>query len=505
MMRTLHKALPFAALLLAAAPLAQASGYSIYEQDAEATGQAGAVAARADNASANFYNPAGLATQESSSLSFGGTLIRYGAWGQLNKDVLLVDRSGPSPTVYGRYAAGTRYDMETRNFFPINVFLNYKLSKTMAFGFGAFAPFGLGTQWGSGNNPYKYMASNTDIRVLDYSPSFAMSLMGGKFSWGLGLDYYSASATLDQAITLALKNSNLPPTFPPGIPAVRFPRGDNYAHLDATGHKFGGHIGLQFKPTETISIGLVYRTKAKIKLDGSASFSTVAGNVGGAAVTPGQSVTSLFPDQAAATEIPVPQSGALALAWTGKTWEVEGDLTYLGWKTFDSLNLDFSQNTCLKLVSAGNACSNSSVLTDKRIRENWKDTWAARVGAKWKGMEHAYLGFGVLYDQNPVRDEYVRSLLPDANRTGLTAGVGTRYKQLKFDFSVMYLNFQQRTSNPQTAVNNDPNSPYFNQPIDSDPYTPGVQTITEHETLETLSSNYKANAWLYGFNLGYRW
>ena len=498
MMRTLHKALPFAALLLAAAPLARASGYSIYEQDAEATGQAGAVAARADNAAANFYNPAGLATQESSSLSFGGTLIRYGAWGQLNKDVLLVDQSGATPTVYGRYAAGRRYDLETRNFFPINVFLNYKLSKTMAFGFGAFAPYGLGTQWGTGNNPYKYMASTVDIRIIDYSPSFAMSLMDGKFSWGFGLDYYSASAVLDQSISLALKNKNLPsPPYPPGIPAVAFPRGDNTAHLDATGHKFGAHLGLKFKFTEQLSLGLVYRTKAKIKLDGNASFNTVAGNVGGAAVTPGQSIASLFPNQAASTGLPVPQSGALALAWTGKTWEVESDLTYSGWKAFDSLTLDFSQTTCLKLIPAGNACSNSNVLTDKRIRENWKDTWAARVGAKWKGTEHTYLGFGLLYDQNPVPDETVRSLLPDANRTGVTFGVGTRYQQLKFDFSVMFLNFQKRTSNPQPAVNNDPNSATFDQPIGAG--------ITEHQTLETLSSTYRASAMLYGFNLGYRW
>ena len=48
-----------AAALFATVP-AMASGFSIYEQSAKASGQAGAWVARADDAAANWYNPAAL-------------------------------------------------------------------------------------------------------------------------------------------------------------------------------------------------------------------------------------------------------------------------------------------------------------------------------------------------------------------------------------------------------------------------------------------------------------
>ncbi len=479
-----------AGALLAAATSALASGYGFYEQDAEATGQAGASIARADNPSASFYNPAGLATQPGGGFSMGGTITTYSAKGTLDKNLYLVDRG----TVYKAYMADSTYSMPSRNFFPAHVQLSWKIKPNMAFGFFAGAPFALGTQWGDGNNPFKYMASNTDLRVVDYSPSFAMSHRNGTLAWAVGADYYDASATFDQVFDLGQKSSNLPsPPYPPGTPAVVFPRGDNSVHVDATGHKLGWHVGLQWKPTDAWRVGLVYRGKSEISIGGPASYNTVAGNVSGAIVAPGQSVASLFPNQSASTVLPVPATGGLGIAWIGKRWETEFDATYQGWSVFKNLTFDFSSNTCLR-TSVG--CS--PVLTDRRIKEDWKNTWAGRLGAKWKGWDHGYLGMGVLYDQNPVPSETLRSLLPDGDRAGVTAGAGAAYEHLRFDFSVMWLEFQKRQSNPQDAVNNDPNSPAFNQPIRA-----GV--VTEHETSETLKATYKARALLFGLNVGYRW
>ncbi len=470
------------AMLAACAPLAMASGYGIYEQDAEATAQAGAVIARADNASANFYNPAGLATQDSCSLSAGGTWIHLDANGWLDKPLYLVDKSGPVPTVYRAYAAGDHSDMQTRNLFPMSLFVNMKIRKNMAFGFGLYAPFGLGTQWLSPTSPMRYMAENTDIKVIDLSPSFAMSHFDGKFAWAIGLDYYRASATLDQVFDLGQRSSNLPAPFPPGIIAVRFPRGDNLVHLEADGTKWGGHVGLQFSPTKSVKIGLVYRTKAVIDLSGNAQFTLQSAPATGPAVPGGsQPLSYWFASQSVSTSLPVPATGGIGISWkAGTKWEFEVDGTYQGWSALKSLDLNFSQETCLNPAAA--TCTR--VLADHSYRENWSNTWAGRFGTKFQAWTKAYLAAGLVYDQNPIPADTVRSLLPDGDRWGISAGFGWRYKHLKFDASVMDLFFQRRRSEPPQAIG----------------YPAGV---TEHETQETLAATYKGSALLFGFNVGW--
>src|SRR5512139_1908609 len=66
-----------AAALLATVP-AMASGFSIFEQSAKASGQAGAWVARADDAAANWYNPAALVKLEGTQVQFGFNYIDIG-------------------------------------------------------------------------------------------------------------------------------------------------------------------------------------------------------------------------------------------------------------------------------------------------------------------------------------------------------------------------------------------------------------------------------------------
>src|SRR5262245_45957449 len=54
------------------------SGYSIYEQGAAASGQSGAFAARASDASAIFYNPAGIVSLDKIHIDFGASAIFLG-------------------------------------------------------------------------------------------------------------------------------------------------------------------------------------------------------------------------------------------------------------------------------------------------------------------------------------------------------------------------------------------------------------------------------------------
>jgi long-chain fatty acid transport protein len=113
-------------IVLIPASAAFAGGFQLNEVGARAMGMGGAFAARANDLSAMFFNPAGLAQQTGFGAYLGGTLI-------------MPKSSYTSP-------AGTSTDMVSQTFFPPNGYLAYGLENGLSFGVGVFSPFGLGTE-----------------------------------------------------------------------------------------------------------------------------------------------------------------------------------------------------------------------------------------------------------------------------------------------------------------------------------------------------------------------
>src|SRR3954469_10794700 len=63
--------------MLAMSSAAFGAGFGLFEQGAKATAMGGAFAATADDPSAIFYNPAGIAQQRHASFLAGGTVINF--------------------------------------------------------------------------------------------------------------------------------------------------------------------------------------------------------------------------------------------------------------------------------------------------------------------------------------------------------------------------------------------------------------------------------------------
>ena len=82
-----------ACVALVAAGPALASGFSIYEQSAKASGQAGAWVARADDAAANWYNPAALTRMDGMQIQFGINLITVGSDSEFDHQRSCVSRA----------------------------------------------------------------------------------------------------------------------------------------------------------------------------------------------------------------------------------------------------------------------------------------------------------------------------------------------------------------------------------------------------------------------------
>ncbi len=155
------------ALLLIPSSLAFASGFQLNEVGARAMGMGGAFTAKANDLSAMYFNPAGLAQQSGFGAYLGGTMI-------LPKS---------SYTSLG----GVSTDMVSQTFVTPNAYFGYGMDNGFAVGLGVFAPFGLGTEWPSGWSG-RYAAGKADIEAVMVNPTVAYRvndwlMLGAGLSW----------------------------------------------------------------------------------------------------------------------------------------------------------------------------------------------------------------------------------------------------------------------------------------------------------------------------------
>ena len=120
------------ATFLAAAAEAEGAGFGLYEQGARALGTAGAFTARADDPSAIFFNPAGIAQLDAKHLLLSPNVIYYKS-----------EFSGVAP--YPGY--GVEEETKGEYFPPFAAYYAQGIDKKVAAGVGVYSPYGLQVAW----------------------------------------------------------------------------------------------------------------------------------------------------------------------------------------------------------------------------------------------------------------------------------------------------------------------------------------------------------------------
>jgi len=78
--------------------------------------------------------------------------------------------------------------------------------------------------------------------------------------------------------------------------------------------------------------------------------------------------------------------------------------------------------------------------------QNWKDTWSYRLGANHPVTPDWDIRLGTLYDKNPQPTAVVSPLLPDADRIGVSFGVGYHAGPFVLDATEFALHFKKRST-----------------------------------------------------------
>lgn len=388
---------------LALAGPAYGAGFGIFEQGTKAMGMAGAFTAQADDPSALFHNPGGIAFQKKRDFAVGFTWI-YGSDSTF-------DGAPPFP------GNGVTGEQKTLSETPPHAYWVEPITDRWTFGLGVNTPFGLVTEWKDPDNfAGRFISTKAALRAIDVNPT-----IGWQVTPNVGIAVGAVARFSDVELVQHIPALN-PFTFTTSDVATI----DLKSDFD-TG--YGWNVGLLHHVNNSFSWGLSYRSKVTVDYGGSARLSQNLTGTPFDGIIPG--VLPLNRDLPVETAIEFPDmaSVGVAMAITQNT-VVEVDVNWTGWSSFNTLNIDFTGNE----------------LDDVSRLEGWDDAYNYRLGVRWNAPSGAQWRAGYVYDQSPQPEEAVSPLLPDADRNGITLGYGKQVGAKKsFDVALMYLTFEDRT------------------------------------------------------------
>jgi len=406
----------FSLLFLGFSTITHGAGFLIYEHGAAAMAMGGAFVAVANNPTAIFHNPAGIAWLDGTQISFGSTLI-------IPKASLSLD-NWPDP-------AYQSIDAVSQVFYPPTFYITQKVSDKIVAGFGFFTPYGLGTEWSDPENfPLRYIATKDDMKSFIFNPTLAFKL-SDNLSIAAGVSYIYSTVKFElvehSGIDLGAFNAALT-----GVTAeVYVP-----VSLEANGSGWGLNAGVLYKG-ESFSLGVNWRGGFDIKYDGDLALSTTDAQV---SIPSPYNLLGLEPTIIAA----LPASGTASIPsfkyphifGVGAAFDVSEKLTftadvhYILWSSYDEFTVE---------VEIAN-------FSDKLVEENWKDSFVLRGGLEYRVNESFALRLGALYDQTPQPVETMDPILPDSNRWAITGGFGYKAGSFVIDVAYQFEPFEDRTS-----------------------------------------------------------
>ncbi|MDY6974186.1 MAG: outer membrane protein transport protein [Thermodesulfobacteriota bacterium] len=374
------------ALLLPAS--AGASGFALWANGASELGECNSVIAHTEGPASNFFNPALLTELDGTHIEIGTSIIR------------------PSMD-FKSELTGSSTSGEDRTFYPSTFFISHELSGIFAAGLGINNTFGLATEWPD-DWEGRYIATKSELVTVNINPNIAWKI-SDKLTLAAGVDILVGDTNLKQKLNLSV-----------------FGLSDGNQRFKADGEGYGYNLGLLYRITEDLAMGVSYRSKIKLDLDGDVSFALP----GGAPFI----LTTFFPDSDGEVDIDLPAQAFIGISYSplhNLIFEIGGK--WEGWSSYDTLNLKLSKPVL----------GNNTMVLNK----SWRDVYGFNFGVKYDINPTFALSAGYLYEGNPVPDGTFEPSVPSSDRDDLSFGIQKSFGKLRFSVSYLFEKYHSRHKN----------------------------------------------------------
>lgn len=357
-----------AALLAAAAGQAQAGGLMLYEVGTADVGLAAAgYAARAQDASTVFSNPAGMTRLEGTQLTLGAQAL-YGDL-KFSPGSGTNTSGGDGGTLVGWFPGG-------------GVFYTYSISRNLKVGFAATGNFGLAEKYDA-DWVGRYYVQETTLLGVSLLPSIAYKV-NDNLSLGASLNAMYGVLKYQVAVNTLSASP------------------DGQLKLDDNKWGYGINLGMLYEVNPRTRFGLTYNSEVKLDFSAPAEFSGLRGGVVENALR-NRGLLNAKIDLG----VKVPQ-GVMGSVYheIDDRWAVLGNVGWQQWSKFGKAD-----------VGINDVNNPKSLTTDL----NYKDTWHVALGGQYRYSAPWTVNFGVAYDSEYQDSSNVAPALTtnDAWRFGL--------------------------------------------------------------------------------------
>lgn len=339
-----------------------------------------------DNASI-FFNPGAMSFLDSlRSITVGGSFI-------FPRITFLDPNSG--------YVTHIEHHTGT----PITLYTVLKFKKTdkWNFGLGIYNPFGSKVQYPD-DWKGQFLLREIDLKTFFVQPTLSLKL-NDKVGVGFGFIYAFGDFSLRQAVPIQFADG-------------KYGEGNLFGKASGTGF----NAGVYYKINEKLSFGLDYRSQVNVSVkSGSAEFKVPA------------SVAEFFPTTTFSTKLRLPSTLTFGAGYAvNKNLKLALDINYVGWKSYDTLTIDFADNT--------------NQLQDIHSPRCYHNAFIFRLGGQYKLGERWHARLGGYYDMSPADAGYLTPETPDENKIGITAGASFLITpKFHIDASLLYIEGLKRT------------------------------------------------------------
>jgi long-chain fatty acid transport protein len=356
---------------------ASAAGFQLAEYSATGLGRAYAgEAAMADNAGAQWRNPAMLTYLEGTQISGGVLYVEPN-----------IDVKGTSNTL------GYTEAKDIANSAPVpNLYVSHQINDKWFTGLALGSNYGMETNLG---NDFKATQYGNEAKIMTVEAVASVGYqINDAFSVGGGIRFVTGEGKIGATA--------------PFSSGINVSKGDYLKYVEGTDSSWGYVLGAAWQINPDHRLGFAYKSEVMMDFEGH-----------------GEGIGFGFAGKKdGKLSVALPATAELSsFHQLTQQWAMHASINWTQWSSFDKLEAEFVDGQVSPIKT-----------------ENWKDSYRLALGTTYQLNKELTLRGGIAYDMSAVDDKYRTTTIPETDRTWLSAGLTYAFsKQFTLDGGLTYI------------------------------------------------------------------